>query len=125
MSRLALIPSWFTLNHDHASLRYIPTQPHLSQRVTRWVEFLAPYNLTCEYKHGSTNAAADALSRNILIHHLSVNRQLDNLDCTLLVPQFLSDQSFPQGTTADIKKKNPIRISTLCCPGRHPIPSRF
>lgn len=47
---------------DHASPHFIPTQPHLSQCMMQWVEFLAPYNLQIQYQPGSANAVADALS---------------------------------------------------------------
>jgi transposase InsO family protein len=88
---------------DHASLKYIFTQPHLSQRVTRWVEFLAPYNLSIQYKPGSTNTAADALSR-IEINSTQPARHLDTWDWPLLIPEFLASNTFPPSTDPAIKK---------------------
>jgi transposase InsO family protein len=88
---------------DHASLKYIFTQPHLSQRVTRWVEFLAPYNLSIRYKPGKTNVAADALSR-LEISSVQPIRHIDTWDWPLLVPDFLTSGTLPPGTDPAIKK---------------------
>ena len=89
---------------DHASLKYLLTQPHLSARMTRWVEFLAPYNLSIRYKTGTSNVAADALSRIELDNTQVPTRHLDSWDWPLLVPDFLQDQSFPPGTSQTTKK---------------------
>lgn len=88
---------------DHASLRFIFSQPHPSQRVTRWVEFLTPYNLSIQYKPGKTNAAADALSR-LEINSIHPIRHIDTWDWPLLVPEFLLSGTFPPGTDPAIKK---------------------
>lgn len=48
---------------DHASLRYLSTQPHLSPRQIRWSEFLQQFDLEVGYKPGRLNTVADALSR--------------------------------------------------------------
>ena len=48
---------------DHKNLTYFATRQQLSQRQTRWVEFLAPYDIKINYIKGSENARADALSR--------------------------------------------------------------
>ena len=48
---------------DHHSLQWLKTQPHLSQRQTRWMEKLAEYDFTIEYQEGKKNVVADALSR--------------------------------------------------------------
>ncbi|POM79513.1 Pleiotropic drug resistance protein [Phytophthora palmivora] len=44
---------WSTWNGD----------PHLSQRMARWLSFFAEYNFRVEYKPGKLNVLADALSR--------------------------------------------------------------
>jgi len=88
---------------DHASLKFIFTQPHLSQRVTRWVEFLAPYNLSIRYKPGKTNVAADALSR-LEISSMQPLHHIDTWDWPLLVPEFLTSGTLPSGTDPAIKK---------------------
>ena len=55
----------FTIHTDHQSLRYIQTQPHLNGRQARWVEFLAEFDFTIEYKPGESGLmrVPDALSR--------------------------------------------------------------
>jgi hypothetical protein len=53
----------FTVITDHKSLIYLQTQPHLSHRQVRWLEFLSLFNFTIQYKPGKTNLVADALSR--------------------------------------------------------------
>ena len=48
---------------DHYALKYFKTQPNLSRRQTRWMEYLeAHFNYNIAYQPGRTNPA-DALSR--------------------------------------------------------------
>jgi transposase InsO family protein len=48
---------------DHASLRFLDSQPMLSRRVTRWVETMQEFDLVIKYKSGKANVLADVLSR--------------------------------------------------------------
>ena len=48
---------------DHKPLVYLSTQPHLSNRQARWLDFLAEYNMHIEPIKGSTNIVGDAMSR--------------------------------------------------------------
>lgn len=48
---------------DHMSLRYLNSQPFLSNRQARWVEFLQQFDLVIKFRAGKENEAADALSR--------------------------------------------------------------
>lgn len=48
---------------DHASLRHLHTQPTLSRRQARWMEFMSRFDFTIEYRPGKDNVVADALSR--------------------------------------------------------------
>lgn len=48
---------------DHASLKYLATQPTLSHRQARWLEKLAEFNYEIEYTPGPLNVLPDALSR--------------------------------------------------------------
>jgi transposase InsO family protein len=54
----------FKVVTDHQSLRYLSTQPNLSARQVRWMEFLQQFEpFTIEYQPGKSNVVADALSR--------------------------------------------------------------
>ena len=53
----------FKVLTDHRSLQFLQTQPHLSARQTRWVEFLQQFDFVIEYQDGKSNVVADALSR--------------------------------------------------------------
>jgi hypothetical protein len=48
---------------DHMSLKYINSQPQLSNRQIRWVEYLQDFDFIVSYRAGSENHVADALSR--------------------------------------------------------------
>ena len=52
-----------TLLTDHASLRWINSQPTLTGRQARWVETLQMFDLEILHKPGKANVVADALSR--------------------------------------------------------------
>jgi len=53
----------FTVITDHYSLQYLFTQPQLSGRQARWLEFLQQFDFKIEHKPGKLNVVADALSR--------------------------------------------------------------
>ena len=48
---------------DHASLKYLATQPTLSHRQARWLEKLAEFDYEIVYTPGPMNIVPDALSR--------------------------------------------------------------
>ena len=52
----------FIVYTDHASLLTAFKSPHLSQRMARWLTFVAEYNFSVEYKLGRLNIVADAIS---------------------------------------------------------------
>jgi hypothetical protein len=58
-----LLGTRFTVHTDHGSLRFLQTQPNMSNRQARWVEKLSEFDFVVEYKEGKTNVVADALSR--------------------------------------------------------------
>ena len=72
----------FTVVTDHASLRYLQTQPNLSRRQARWMELLAQYNFEIVYQPGKFNTVADALSRrpDYQLNALSYSLQSEFLD---------------------------------------------
>ena len=50
---------------DHKSITHLQTQPKLSERQVRWMEFIQEFGnqLKIEHQQGKTNIVADALSR--------------------------------------------------------------
>ncbi|GBG86706.1 hypothetical protein CBR_g41770 [Chara braunii] len=55
-----LLGRFFYLRTDHQTLKWIKTQPTLSQR---WIEVIDQYDFKLEYLKGEYNKVADALSR--------------------------------------------------------------
>jgi hypothetical protein len=50
---------------DHQSLQYLNTKPQLSKRQASWLDILQEFDFGTEYKPGSGNKVADALSRRL------------------------------------------------------------
>jgi hypothetical protein len=84
---------------DHHSLRYINSQPSLSKRQARWVEKLQQYDMEVEYRAGSSNVVADALSR--------------RPDKTLNVVSSVSTSQDLQDAVRDALKTDPTYQKTL------------
>jgi hypothetical protein len=57
---------------DHKSLKYIFTQSELNMRQRRWLELIKDYDLEIHYHPGKANVVADALSRKVFCHCLTV-----------------------------------------------------
>ena len=57
------VRSGVTVYTDHNPLQYLQSQSTLTGRLARWVELLQEYDADIQYVAGSTNKAADALSR--------------------------------------------------------------
>ena len=53
----------FTVVTDHYSLQYLRTQPQLSKRQARWLDFIAEFDFDVIHRPGKSNVVADALSR--------------------------------------------------------------
>lgn len=53
----------FILETDHSPLTYLQTQPLLSRKQARWLEFFEQFHFEVRYKKGIQNRVADALSR--------------------------------------------------------------
>ena len=58
-----ILGSPFVVKTDNVATSYFQTQRKLSPKQARWQDFLAEFDFTLEYKPGTTNAVADALSR--------------------------------------------------------------
>ena len=70
----------FTIQTDHKSIVHFKTQQHMSPRQIRWSEYLQQFNYDIEYKVGSENVVADALSRR---HDHETNNSNSNTLTTL------------------------------------------
>ncbi|GBG77808.1 hypothetical protein CBR_g25739 [Chara braunii] len=58
-----LLGRFFCLRTDHQTLKWIKTQPALSDALKRWIEVIDQYDFKLEYLKGEYNKVADALSR--------------------------------------------------------------
>jgi len=57
-----LLGPHFQIFTDHQSLRYLQTQPNLSPKEARWLDFLQEYDFEIHYLPGKKNLVANALS---------------------------------------------------------------
>ncbi|KAL0301589.1 UNVERIFIED_CONTAM: Retrovirus-related Pol polyprotein from transposon.6 [Sesamum radiatum] len=53
----------FVVETDNTAVSYLMTQPKLTSRQARWQELLMEFHFVLEYRAGSSNHVADALSR--------------------------------------------------------------
>ncbi|GBG60679.1 hypothetical protein CBR_g12415 [Chara braunii] len=58
-----LLGRFFILRTDHQTLRWMRTQPVLSDALKRWIEVIEQYDFDPQYLKGEYNKVADALSR--------------------------------------------------------------
>ncbi|GBG78024.1 hypothetical protein CBR_g25958 [Chara braunii] len=58
-----LLGRFFYLRTDHQTLKWIKTQPVLSDALKRWIEVIDQYDFKLEYLKGEYNTFADAPSR--------------------------------------------------------------
>ncbi|GBG88263.1 hypothetical protein CBR_g46829 [Chara braunii] len=61
--RHLLLGRFFYLRTDHQTLKWIKTQPALSDALKRWIEVIDQYDFKLEYLKGEYNKVADTLSR--------------------------------------------------------------
>ena len=95
----------FTVLTDHNPLVHLNTQPNLSRRQARWVEYLQRFKFTWLYKPGKDNAAADALSR-----HPPEKAELFSMNLvSLLSMQTLSGRRSVRRVEPDFEYSAPIR----------------
>jgi hypothetical protein len=57
---------------DHKSLKYIFIQSELNMRQRRWLKLSKDYELEIHYHPGKANVVADALSRKVSCHYLTM-----------------------------------------------------
>ncbi|POM63928.1 Uncharacterized protein PHPALM_20612 [Phytophthora palmivora] len=53
----------FTILTDHSDLKWLMTSPHLTGKLHPWALALQVFDFDVQYRPGSTNVVADALSR--------------------------------------------------------------
>ncbi|KAL0451696.1 UNVERIFIED_CONTAM: Transposon Tf2-11 polyprotein [Sesamum latifolium] len=58
-----LLGSLFVVKTDNTAVSHFMTQPKLTSRQARWQELLSEFHFVLEYRAGSSNYVADALSR--------------------------------------------------------------
>ncbi|GBG77555.1 hypothetical protein CBR_g24001 [Chara braunii] len=76
-----LLGRFFYLRTDHQTLKWIKTQPTLSDALERWIEVIDQYDFKLEYLNGEYNKVADALSRRAdypgaLVYEFGVSEEL-------------------------------------------------
>ncbi|KAL6349849.1 hypothetical protein AAG906_001736 [Vitis piasezkii] len=69
-----------SLKTDNVATSYFQTQKKLSPKQARWQDFLAEFDYTLEYKLGSANHVADALSRKAELASMTSQPQGDIMD---------------------------------------------
>ena len=75
-----LLGSHFIVKTDNVATSYFQTQKKLSPKQARWQDFLAEFDYTLEYKPGSVNHVADALSRKAELASMTSQPQGDIMD---------------------------------------------
>ena len=72
-----LLGGKFIIVSDHNSLKFLQTQPQLSRRQARWLEFLAESDFEIIQRPRKSNVVADALSKlnNIEVQDLGGNEK--------------------------------------------------
>ncbi|KAL2228329.1 UNVERIFIED_CONTAM: Retrovirus-related Pol polyprotein from transposon [Sesamum indicum] len=58
-----LLGSHFVVRTDNTAVSHFMSQPKLTSRQARWQELLSEFHFVLDYRAGSSNHAADALSR--------------------------------------------------------------
>jgi transposase InsO family protein len=80
----------FVVFTDHAALKYLKTQKVVSKRVSRWLDFIASFDFSIEYKPGKANVVADALTR-LESNAVQIEEEISS-DWPLLLPSLNDPQ---------------------------------
>jgi transcription antitermination factor NusG len=101
--QIYLMHKRFTILTDHLPLKYYLSQPKLSARQIRWMQFLANFEFDIQYKEGRRNVVADAISRRpdyrdepeLKTHKIKLNNMkelhayvVSTIDATELIKKF-------------------------------------
>jgi len=73
----------FVVKTDHVSLKYLMEQRITTPAQSRWLPKLLGFDYKIEYKKGSLNQGADALSRTPEFHYLNVSHPCSTIWTTL------------------------------------------
>ncbi|GBG83916.1 hypothetical protein CBR_g37787 [Chara braunii] len=137
-----LLGRLFILRTDHQTLRWMRTQPVLSDTLKRWIEVIEQYDFDPQYLKGQYNKVADALSRRpdfsgALITEFDLT---DNVTRSLVdayrEDQFMSEiirrlQAKGKKTSAEFELVNGLLFvdkdgnKRLCVPSRESLRSLF
>ena len=83
----------FKVVTDHYALKFLMTQPHLSKRQARWLDFLAEFDFEVIHKPGKSNVVADALSRLYMVECLTISEvQVDSKLLRTLENEYAQDE---------------------------------
>ncbi|QFZ26815.1 putative transposon Ty3-G Gag-Pol polyprotein [Clavispora lusitaniae] len=93
-----LIGKKFYLYTDHQSLNYIYTTKHQNPRILRWLEFFSRFDFKPDYKSGSQNVVADALSRRggdmLTVNQIGLLEVPDVMNRQIMQQEYLQDSQF-------------------------------
>ncbi|KAA0057212.1 reverse transcriptase [Cucumis melo var. makuwa] len=112
VQRQYLLGSSFVVKTDNSATCHFFTQPKLTSKQARWQEFLAEIDFEFEHKKGSSNHAADVLSRKqehaaiCLLAHLQASEIDGSVRDTLR--EFLQKDHAPQ-TVMNLAKAGKTR----------------
>ncbi|KAK3021939.1 hypothetical protein RJ639_046138 [Escallonia herrerae] len=67
-----LLGSSFIVRTDNTAVSHFLSQSKLTSKQARWQELLAEFNFMLEYRAGSTNSVADALSRRVELDQVAL-----------------------------------------------------
>ncbi|RVW29633.1 Retrovirus-related Pol polyprotein from transposon 17.6 [Vitis vinifera] len=92
-----LLGSHFIVKIDNVATSYFQTQKKLSPKQARWQDFLAEFDYTLEYKPGSANHVADALSRKAELASMTRDEVEAYVRTCLVCQQDKVEQRQPRG----------------------------
>ncbi|GMF43591.1 unnamed protein product [Phytophthora fragariaefolia] len=109
----------FAIITDHAALKWLMTRPNLAGRLHRRSLVLQEYEFQVEYRPGSTNVVADALSRAPAVVRTALGRQRRHQPATAMVtdaedatPAQKTDGSTTTVNDTVVEPSNDVAVTT-------------